>query len=162
MDKKELKAQAKAQKAQLKAEAKARKAEIKAQKQEAAKQKRIAHRYTMMLDQYLLNGEKGTLETALPKRVWELQGAKAQLIEGHVANRSTATRVLGGAVLGGGAGAVVGAVAKKTTGGHVVIVDFADGDFIEIKVKPEKIAQAQKFVMNINAVGAREVEAPAI
>lgn len=188
MDKKELKAQAKAQKAQLKAEAKARKAEAKKQKREQAKkefrelreetkqefrkareeakqdfkdmregwkQYRLDNRHSMSFDVYTLNAPSATLSKPLPNKKWDVTGSTTQFLEGHVGSRSTATRVAGGALLGGGAGAVVGSVAKKTTGNHLIMIDFADGDFLEIKVKPEDLVQAQKFVMCMNAVSER-------
>lgn len=59
--------------------------------------------------------------------------------------RTTATRVLTGGLLGGGAGAIVGASAKKLTGSGVLVIKVP-GDVWQIPIPAADYGKAEIFV----------------
>lgn len=83
---------------------------------------------------------------------YSLVGAKAAIETGDaMRTRVTATRVLGGAVLAGGIGALVGGMAKKTVGRVHLIVTLPDGTALSAEGNAKQLAEMHSFAALINA-----------
>ncbi|MGJ3507946.1 hypothetical protein [Enemella sp. A6] len=130
--------------ADLKAAAKAAaKAEQKADRQARAKLP------TGTFDKLRLSG--GVLHQGILKS-WPAAECSASVESGSaLQERMTATRVIAGAVLAGGLGAVIGAMAKKKSGGEMFLVIEVPGDAIVLEVAPKQLKDAHRFVAAVNA-----------
>lgn len=87
-------------------------------------------------------------------QTYPLAGARATVELGAGRERTTATRVVLGAVVAGGAGVVVGTVAKKRTAQVWLTIDIADGRQLVVEA-PEKLeAEARKYAAELTSAGA--------
>lgn len=88
-----------------------------------------------------------------------LTGVHASIESGEaLSRRTTATRVVAGAVLAGPVGAVVGAVAKKKTGGDSYLVITGPEFEWQIEVDRKHADKARQFAAQINTA-AKQIDA---
>lgn len=81
-----------------------------------------------------------------------IEGAQAELVDANAArSRVTATRVAAGAVIAGPVGALIGGMAKKSTGQAYVVVTAADGRVLSASGKGKELGKAAEIVSKINA-----------
>lgn len=86
---------------------------------------------------------------------YDLEGARALVDSGQLGKRMTATRVIGGGVIFGPVGALIGGMAKKSTGDAFLNIELADGRLIIEPVKKKQIKEANKFAQKINDTALR-------
>lgn len=86
---------------------------------------------------------------------YDLKGARALVDSGQLGKRMTATRVIGGGVIFGPVGALIGGMAKKSTGDAFLNIELADGRLIIEPVKKKQIKEANKFAQKINDTALR-------
>ena len=86
-------------------------------------------------------------------RSWPVAGAEAEFESGAEKKRMTVTRVVGGGMLLGPAGALLGGLARKNRSKVYVAVALADGTtfLIESSIRDEK--QAREFTAKVTAAG---------
>lgn len=85
---------------------------------------------------------------------YPIAGAKATIESAGIArSRLTATRVVGGALLFGGVGAIVGASARKDKSTIFITVELADGSVAVDEVPASREADARKFAARITNAG---------
>jgi Protein of unknown function (DUF2510)/Domain of unknown function (DUF4429) len=90
------------------------------------------------------------------RQTFPIAGAKASIESAGIArSRMTATRVIGGAALFGGTGAVVGALGRKDKSTVFLTIEIADGTVLveELAVKNE--GDARRFIAQLNTASAR-------
>lgn len=100
--------------------------------------------------------DSGTFVTVgVNKRV---AGATAEYESGADQRRTTLTRVAGGAIIAGPAGAIVGGMFKKNESRGYVTVTFPDGDVavIDGPIKDEK--KLREFAIIVNRAGRHYAE----
>ena len=86
---------------------------------------------------------------------WPLGGMTAELEPGvDVGARTTATRVVAGAVIAGPVGAIVGGLFRKDRNKVYVVVTLADGSQILIDGPAKDERGARDFTAKLNAAGA--------
>lgn len=85
----------------------------------------------------------------------DVAGATATLDTGAPRKRMTATRVIGGGVAFGPAGAIVGGLARKNKSRCYVTIELATGDVILIDEHVKEEPSARAFAAKINAAGRR-------
>ena len=78
-------------------------------------------------------------------------GVVARVEAGAARNRTTATRVVGGALIAGGVGAIVGGRARKNESKIYVVLDLPDGRSISRTAPAREEERAREFVGNVNA-----------
>lgn len=86
---------------------------------------------------------------------WPVAGASCELEQGAtVGPRTTATRVVAGAVVAGPVGAIVGGMLRKDRNKVYVVVTLADGSQVLIDGPAKDERDAREFVAKLNAAGA--------
>ena len=96
-------------------------------------------------------------------RSWGLAEVSAEVSHGATRQgRVTGTRLITGAVIGGGAGAIVGASAKKER--STIYLEFTvPGDALLLELKPKDERKAREFALKVNAAASQaRTAAPAI
>lgn len=89
-------------------------------------------------------------------QTFPLAGARASVEVGAPKRRTTATRMVVGSAVTLGVGTMIGAMAKKTTGGSVyVTVELADGQVILVEADPKQESRARKFAAALTSSAAR-------
>lgn len=90
------------------------------------------------------------------KQTFPVAGARATVEVGGTRRRTTATRiVVGSAMTGGLGGAMVGAMAKKSSSNVYVSIEMADGQTIVVEADQKKEGQARQFAATVTSAGAR-------
>ncbi|ANS29390.1 hypothetical protein R1CP_23610 [Rhodococcus opacus] len=89
-------------------------------------------------------------------QTFPIAGAKATIESAGIAqSRMTATRVIGGAALFGGTGAVIGAVGRKDKSKIFLTIELADGTVLVEEFPVKKEGDARRFVAQFNTTAAR-------
>lgn len=89
-------------------------------------------------------------------QTFPIAGAKATIESAGIAqSRMTATRVIGGAALFGGTGAVIGAVGRKDKSTIFLTIELADGAVLVEEFPVKKEGDARRFVAQFNTTAAR-------
>jgi len=87
-------------------------------------------------------------------RSFPIEGATARVESAGIArSRITATRVTGGAVLGFGVGAIIGALARKDTSTICLTVELADGTVIVEECPVSRERAARQFAARLSTAG---------
>lgn len=110
------------------------------------------YRDTLTIDEQLGN-------PLADKREYHLDSSVRASVEagGSIDRRTSATRVAAGAVLTGGVGAIVGAIAKKKVDKRELYLVIEADEWAElVELKPKHGAQAREFAQKIN-LAARNV-----
>ncbi|MDV6209928.1 DUF2510 domain-containing protein [Rhodococcus erythropolis] len=90
---------------------------------------------------------------------WPVVGAKASIESAGIArSRISATRLVGGAILGGGAGALVGAVARKDQSSIFLTIELADGTILVEEFPARDEGEGRRFAARINSMARSAVE----
>lgn len=88
-----------------------------------------------------------------------LAGVTATIETGEtLTRRTTATRVIGGALLAGPAGAIIGAIARKKTGGTQYLVIAGPAFEWQIQVDRGDVDRARKFAAKVNTAAKQDQE----
>lgn len=81
---------------------------------------------------------------------YDIAGARATIDAGQIGKKMTATRVIGGGVLFGPVGALIGGMAKKSTGDAFLNIELGDGRLIVEPVKKKEMKKANEFAQQVN------------
>lgn len=93
-----------------------------------------------------------------PKREYEIDPSVRATVEsgGSIDRRTSATRVAAGALLTGGVGAIIGAIAKKKVDRRELYLVIEADEWAElVELKPKHGAQAREFAQKINLAAGR-------
>lgn len=89
---------------------------------------------------------------------WPVQDAKASIESAGIAgSRVSATRLVGGAILGGGAGALIGAVARKDQSSIFLTIEFSDGTILVEEFPASDEGDGRRFAARINSIARSAV-----
>lgn len=92
-----------------------------------------------------------TLSRVVPSATYQLDDdSRGEVFVGAQTARTTATRVVGGALIAGPVGAIVGASAKKNMGKVYAEVTVAGGQQVLLEVDAKKEGQLRQLIMAIN------------
>ena len=101
-------------------------------------------------EQVLIQGGSGTFKPRSGRAVKVTSSTEAKLLD-HASNRPTVPRALGGALVGGTAGAVVGSAFHKADGAvAIVIEDEAEDVFELLTVHRSSVGPAMRLVERVN------------
>lgn len=117
---------------------------------------RAEEEYERKLDEIFKKFEGFTLlddqKISQRSKEYPLAGARARIESAGIQrSRITATRVLGGAVLGNGTGALIGGMARKDTSKIYVVVELATGATLTEETDARNEGHARQFTDRVNA-----------